>query len=250
MTKSLVFISHIGDESEIATEFKTLIEDNFLGLIEVFVSLDGTSIKMGQKWLDDISISLATCVVEIIICSPISVKRPWINFEAGAGWVRGIPVIPLCHSGMTPSKLPVPLNLLQAASATDIGGLKLIMPVLAGAIGSKTPNIDFMDFIDKVQKFEKRYTFWKQCNEAFDAINSLHSEIIPALKKGSPVVVDLTDIQINNIKFHMDYLRSESIIDFQRVGNTSMTPAGVFYDCRIMPLSGFQKITIDSQFKY
>ncbi len=45
MTKSLVFISHIGDEAEIATEFKTLIEDHFLGLIDVFVSSDGTSIK-------------------------------------------------------------------------------------------------------------------------------------------------------------------------------------------------------------
>lgn len=100
MEKSSVFISHIGDEATIAREFKSLIEENFLGMIEVFVSSDGSSVKMGEKWLNDISDALERCAVEIVICSPISVRRPWINFEAGAGWVRGIPVIPLCHSGM------------------------------------------------------------------------------------------------------------------------------------------------------
>src|SRR2546423_6719311 len=150
MPKSLVFISHISDEREIAIEFKSLIEEHFLGLIDVFVSSDGQSIKMGQKWLDHVSEELKQCNVEIVICSPMSITRPWINFEAGAGWIRDIPVIPLCHSGISPSDLPAPLNLLQAAKATDVSDLKLILPVLANAIGAKTPNVDFTDFIQKI----------------------------------------------------------------------------------------------------
>ena len=161
--KPLVFISHITEEKEIAIAFKELIESNFLGMLDVFVSSDEDSIHMGQKWLDRISNGLKTCAIEIVLCSPISISRPWINFEAGAGWVRDIPVIPLCHSGIEPATLPIPLNLLQAAKANEVSSLKLIFPVLAQAIGAKTPNIDFDDFVAKVAKFEIRYTFWDAC---------------------------------------------------------------------------------------
>lgn len=249
MSKSVVFISHIGEESEIATEFKSLIEESFLGLIDVFVSSDGTSIRMGQRWLDDISTSLSQCAVEIVICSPASVKRPWINFEAGAGWVRGIPVIPLCHSGMEPGDLPVPLNLLQAAKATDVSGLKLIFPVLANAIGSKTPNIDFTDFIQKVENFERKYTFWKYCNEAFKQLHSINPGIINALKSGQSVVIDLTESQINTLEPHVQFLSQESVLNFSRVGNTKMTTSGVYYDCRLNQMGDFSQVLNSPLFK-
>lgn len=48
--------------------------------------------------------------VHVILCSPESVARPWIQFEAGAAQIRGIPIIPICHSGLTPAQLPVPLS--------------------------------------------------------------------------------------------------------------------------------------------
>lgn len=99
MDKPVVFISHITEEKEMAMELKKLIEESFLGMLDVFVSSDENSISSGSKWLDNITSALSSCAIELILCSPNSVKRPWINFEAGAGWVRDIPVIPLCHSG-------------------------------------------------------------------------------------------------------------------------------------------------------
>lgn len=108
MQKPLVFISHITTEKEIAIALKGLVEQAFLGMVDVFVSSDPNSIAMGGRWLNDITYGLKTCVIEIVLAGPSSVTRPWINFEAGAGWVRDIPVIPLCHSGMTPSVLPAP----------------------------------------------------------------------------------------------------------------------------------------------
>lgn len=146
-SKPLVFISHITEEKEIAIAFKELIESSFLGMLDVFVSSDEDTIHMGQKWLDRISNGLKTCAIEVVLCSPKSILRPWINFEAGAGWVRDIPVIPLCHSGIEPAKLPMPLNLLQAAKANEVSSLKLIFPVLAQAIGAKTPNIDWINVL-------------------------------------------------------------------------------------------------------
>ena len=52
MQKPLVFISHITEEKEIAHALKQLVEKTFLNMIEVFVSSDPTSIRLGGKWLD------------------------------------------------------------------------------------------------------------------------------------------------------------------------------------------------------
>ena len=102
MPKPLVFISHITSEKELAQALRELIQTTFMGMIEVFVSSDPDSIAMGGRWLEEITRGLKNCVVEVVLASPQSIKRPWINFEAGAGWVRDIAVIPVCHSGMTP----------------------------------------------------------------------------------------------------------------------------------------------------
>ncbi|MBI3465039.1 MAG: toll/interleukin-1 receptor domain-containing protein [Planctomycetes bacterium] len=152
--KKIVFISHIGDERAIASALKALIEAAFLDLMDVFVSSDATSIEPGGKWLARIEHALKHCAIEIVIASPESVKRPWVNFEAGAGWIRDIPVIPLCHSGITPATLPEPLRTLQGKTATDATELQEIVPVLAKALGCKPPTIDFTDFVEAVKKFE------------------------------------------------------------------------------------------------
>lgn len=154
MQKPLVFISHITEEKEIALAFKSLIETTFLNMIEVFVSSDPTSIKMGRKWLDEITRALKACAVEIILASPESMKRPWINFEGGSGWIRDIPVIPLCHSGMVREKLPQPFGSLQTATATEETQLQLVFPVLAEAIGCTMPAVNYSGFIEAVKKFE------------------------------------------------------------------------------------------------
>ena len=69
--KPIVFISHIDDEKEIAGTFKSLIEKEFLGLIDVFVSSDARSIDLGERWLNAITEALKTCAIEFIICSPV-----------------------------------------------------------------------------------------------------------------------------------------------------------------------------------
>lgn len=76
MNKPIVFISHITEEKELAIELKRLIEESFLGMLEVFVSSDEDSIASGSRWLDNITEALKNCVIELILCSPESVKRP------------------------------------------------------------------------------------------------------------------------------------------------------------------------------
>jgi len=115
MSKPTIFISHITQEKEIACVIKSFIEEKFLGIVDVFVSSHEESLKLGDDWMSTIKNSMIDCTMIIVICSPISITRPWINFESGAGWIKGTPVIPLCHSGLSPGKLPVPLNSFQAS---------------------------------------------------------------------------------------------------------------------------------------
>lgn len=249
MPKPIVFISHITPEKEIAIAFKDLIEASFLDMIEVFVSSDEQSIGMGQRWLDNITSALKTCKVEIILCSPQSIQRPWINFEAGAGWIRNISVIPLCHSGMEPSKLPLPLNLLQAATAGHASSLNLIFPVLAQAIGSATPRVDFTDFIAKVTDFERRYTFWDACNGAFSKLKAFNAQIIPALRTGKRIKLDLTETTIEKFGHFMPFLTQNNILRFQREGDTIVSTDGTFYSCSLNPMAKLAEILSDTNFQ-
>ena len=250
MTKKIVFISHITEERELAIALKELIESSFLGMIDVFVSSDEHNISLGQKWLDNITTALKTCTIEIVLCSPKSILKPWINFEAGAGWIRDIPVIPLCHSGIEPEKLPLPLNLLQATKISELSGLKLVFPVLANAIGAKTPNIDFSEFLEKVIILEKKYTFWDECNQNLAKLHSFHADIIPALKSNKTIDIDLTETDIVQFQSFMGFFEGHKVMKFLRAGGTKMTTMGTFYDCKIVPLENNNSILTDSNCKF
>ncbi len=226
MKKPIVFISHITEEKELAIELKHLIEDSFLGMLEVFVSSDKDSVASGSRWLDNITDALKNCAIELILCSPESVKRPWINFEAGAGWVRGINVIPLCHSGMEVSKLPIPLNLLQAVKISEIPSLKLIFPVLATAIDAVCPIIAFDDFIDNVKQLEEKYTYWNKINNGLTEFATKYINIFNMLKKTN-VAVDMQETEIRELREILNWFINKELIIIQETRNLSITPTGV-----------------------
>ena len=154
MKKTPIFISVIDEEKTVALSLKKLLETIFIEVVDVFVAFDPISLPPGKKWLEEISIALQRCEVEFVIASPLSVKKPWINFEAGAGWIRKIPVIPLCHSGMEKGKLPRPLCDLQAALLTDETDMRSVLPVVADKIGSAVPKCDFSEFFKIINEFE------------------------------------------------------------------------------------------------
>ncbi|HEA67767.1 MAG TPA: TIR domain-containing protein [Desulfobacterales bacterium] len=109
-----IFISHITEESALALVLKDWIESTFVDQCEVFVSSDLRDIPAGSKWLEEIDQALEGSVVMLLLCSPASISRPWVNFEAGCGWIKRIPIIPICHSGQRENSLPVPISVFQA----------------------------------------------------------------------------------------------------------------------------------------
>jgi hypothetical protein len=82
--------------------------------------------------------------------------RPWINYEAGAAGVRGVPIVPLCHSGLVPAQLPVPLSESEGGIITQGDALQKLYVRVAGLIGSSVPSIDFESLAAEFQAIEKQ----------------------------------------------------------------------------------------------
>ena len=83
--KKIIFVSHISEEKELAILLKKNIKELLLSSVDVFVSSDDQSITLGNKWLETVSNNLEKCILIIVLCSQESIKKPWINFECGAG---------------------------------------------------------------------------------------------------------------------------------------------------------------------
>lgn len=161
MEKPIIFISHTAEEKGVAIKLKDIIVSRYVGAVNVFVSSDPRSIKGGERWLDKVEKALKNCNLELIICSPDSIKEPWINFEAGAGWIREIPVMPLCHLGLDFDDLPVPLNLLEAVNLFDEHCLERIFSKISELNDLFIPNCNATEIINVVEEYSKNYDIKK-----------------------------------------------------------------------------------------
>ena len=132
------------------------MDRDFLGSLDIFVSSDRSTIAAGKKWLDEVDKALKRADLQIVLCSQASVGRPWVNFEAGAVWLRGIPVVPVCHSGLAPEGLPVPLSMLEGIALADSKGLEKLYDSVAAALGLRTPTIDFQALAREAAGIEEK----------------------------------------------------------------------------------------------
>jgi len=147
-----IFLSHVTVEHDLAALLKQKIEKHFLEQVDVFVSSDQESIQAGEPWLDALQRSLTTAGMAIILCSPVSISRPWLNFEAGAAWLRKIPVVPLCHSGLEPEELPMPLSAMQGGKVSDPETLNRLYLAIAKLVPCGCPDPDWKSYADELSK--------------------------------------------------------------------------------------------------
>jgi TIR domain len=107
-----IFISFIHEEAEVAAALQRLIRAKLTG-DDVFVASEW-QIYAGEDWLRKITVELREAKVVVLLLSPCSVRRPWVNFEAGGAWFAEKVLIPVCHAGLTPDRLPKPYSSLQS----------------------------------------------------------------------------------------------------------------------------------------
>jgi hypothetical protein len=147
-----IFLSHVHEETPLALVLKEWIEDGFYQQYLVFVS--STDITSGDEWRKEIKAALADTDIFVSLCSPQSIYRPWIQFEAGSAWIKNIPVIPICHSGMTEIHLPKTLQEFQSLTIEEHEfGIKLIKDLAKRLNGfSSDPKIDVKRMMDDISK--------------------------------------------------------------------------------------------------
>jgi hypothetical protein len=116
---------------------------DFLGALDIYVSSDRENVSAGERLLDGLGKVLKAADLQILVLSRETIGRPWINVEAGAVWLRGIPVVPVCHSGRAIENLRPPLNMRDAIVLTDSAGLARLYDAVAGTLGLNTPGVDF-----------------------------------------------------------------------------------------------------------
>ena len=148
-----LFLSHIHEESPLAMVMKRWVENSFPGLTEVFVSSDIDDIPAGSRWLNEINTALDDSQAFLVLCSPISLKRPWINFEVGCAWIKEIPVLVICHSGLTKSDLPRPISEFQALDIDSPNFIDDLLKSMSSHLGiDKTPPIDKQLFLSEISE--------------------------------------------------------------------------------------------------
>ncbi|MGA7411221.1 MAG: toll/interleukin-1 receptor domain-containing protein [Bryobacteraceae bacterium] len=130
MATKTVFISHVTAEAEVAEALKLHIERS---IPDVTAFASSTDITLGSRWLTEIDNALNQANAVLVVCSPWSVERRWINFEAGAGWGQKKPVIPLCYGLMRTEDLPDLLQALQAVNVHNAADCELLIRNLCRA---------------------------------------------------------------------------------------------------------------------
>jgi hypothetical protein len=138
-----VFVSHVNEDRAVAAWLQEQLRLDFLDEIDVFVSSERDG-HAGDNWLATIDEALHSCGVLVALCSPVSVHRPWVNFELGAAWILRKRIVPVCHAGLTPEDLKIPLSLLQGVTLTQPEGIESLYGTLARQLGfQRTPRRDF-----------------------------------------------------------------------------------------------------------
>jgi hypothetical protein len=112
-----VFVSFVHEDQAIAKAVQGVIT-GFIGL-DVFLSTDQAQVFAGDNWLQKIQQSLREAEIVILMLSKRSVRRPWVNFEAGAAWLTNKPIIPCCYGNMLKDALPHPYSGIQALNLSD-----------------------------------------------------------------------------------------------------------------------------------
>ncbi len=132
-----ILISHVSDEALFALLLKDFIESTFLGQFEVFLSSNSGERGVGDKWLVEVDASLSSAELLLVLCSPKSIRQPWIHFEFGCAWTKSMAITCICHSGLNKVGLPPHLRTFDVLEVENDDFMEQLFNDLAKRFGIK-----------------------------------------------------------------------------------------------------------------
>jgi hypothetical protein len=113
VAKPIVFFSHSTSDGEALRRLKERFVTLTSGSVDVFLSSDGQSIRLGKNWVASVEQALKKAKVMFTFVTPNSIGSPWLYFESGVAYGNGTDVVPVGLFGVDVGDLHPPLSLLQ-----------------------------------------------------------------------------------------------------------------------------------------
>lgn len=177
--KMSLFLSVITEEKKLAHSLQSLIENAFPDNLDIFLFTHKNCLLLGTEWNDGIREGVLNANIMITLCSKVSINRPWIIFESGAAWLKGIPIVPYCHSGLALSELTHPLNRKQGGYLNNANDIEKLFFMISKLINIEPNIVNIDEFVNFVRNFEKNYeSNFNQNIEENTTFNRKHQEII------------------------------------------------------------------------
>jgi len=110
--KKLVFISHTESDKNLAEK----LVDFLLSALELdpeeirCTSVPGHQLPLGERISEHLKKDIELSAIMIALVTRSSLRSNWVEFELGASWSLGKPIIPILSAGLKPSDLPGPLS--------------------------------------------------------------------------------------------------------------------------------------------
>jgi len=135
-----VFISHIHEEAALGAVVSSCIKDSFQARsVTTFLSSDAQDLPAGRKWIEVIEQELDQAAVVVALLSPASLRRPWVNIELGAAWIKHRHIIPLCHSDLRVGDLPRPFGDFHGVGLDQDDAAERLIGGVADGLGLEHP---------------------------------------------------------------------------------------------------------------
>ena len=163
------FISYIHEEERLAEYLRDTLTHVFYEYAEFFLSSGG--IMAGEDWLKRLKEEIQTGDSILVLLSPESVRRPWVNIEIGAFWANDRNILPLCHAGLKAGDLERPVSDHQATHLYDVSSVKSLIGVISNRCEMNAPPVFDIDrFCMKVREIDRTSSRtieeWRQVLEA------------------------------------------------------------------------------------
>ncbi len=199
-TPARIFVSHITDEAEVAALLKESIEEDFAGAVELFASSDVGAINTSDDWLDAVQRAMAEAVAVVVLCSKSSVHRPWVQFEVGAAWMKEIPIIPVCHSGLRLIDLDEPLSRLQGLELGTEAGIKRLYLAVSSLLGLTKPRgpKDAAGLLERIHALEEQLGSIR--TEQYERYLDI---TVPAEALGRPAIPDDATVESDDLTLRL-----------------------------------------------
>ncbi len=180
-----IFISHIQQELQVAQVLQRWIEAAFADRCEVWAGTDPEVIPELSQYLEKNEEAFLEMKALIILCSPHSVQKPWISFEAGCAWLRKIFILPLCYAGMSPSDLPSPLSAFSSLEMNQTDFPQRIISTLAQELGAgRLPSIQYRQMEKELKEAQASVERPSLEGRGDRGLEPIHVQILQVLAEG------------------------------------------------------------------